>query len=141
LALPLCAGCNPASRLIGTWQLDADKFQTEMSSAGNNPLAGAMAQGVLSMMKFDLQLEFKADGGCAFTGSFLGQSRSTPGTWRYVRTDGDALVLMIKTDEQPAEREVRVKFVDHDRLETIPPVEAAAAIGPKTLSFKRVKAT
>jgi hypothetical protein len=140
LAAPLLAGCNPASKLVGKWQLEADKVQANLPAiGGDNPMVAAMASQMMSMMKFDIELEFQGDGTCQFAASVLGQSHRTSGKWRYLKTEGDVLVLMVTTAEQPGEREVRLKFVDDDHLETIPPMEAAAASGPKTLPFKRVK--
>lgn len=137
---PLLAGCNPAGKLVGKWELEADKLQASMPAVGgDNPMVAAMASSMMEMMKFEMDLEFKGDGNCLFTVGMLGQSQSKAGKWRYVRSEGDVLVLMVKTDEQAEEHEVKVKFIDNDHLETIPPVEAASAGGPKALPFRRVK--
>jgi hypothetical protein len=136
LVLAACglAGCNPAAKLVGKWDADFSSALADVEKSGN-PMA-ALAAGMMS--SFKMQTEFKADGTCSMNGSVFGQSVSAAGKWRYVKTDGDALVLMIKMDKEASERELRVKFVDNDTLEMVPPAEAA---GPsqQQLKFKRVK--
>ncbi len=95
-----------------------------------------MASSMMSSVK--LQTEFKSDGTCNVTGSFFGQSQTTSGTWRYAKTDGEALVLMVKAAGTETEKELRVNFIDNDNLEMVPPAGAPAEAGQK-LPFKRVK--
>lgn len=136
LAASSLAGCNPAAKLVGKWDADLSGAAAEVEKTGN-PLA-AMAAGMMSSVK--LQTEFKADGTCTVTGSFFGQSNSTSGKWRYSKSEGDTLVLMVKMDKETTERELRVKFIDHDTFEMVPPVHAGGQ-AQKSLPFKRVKAS
>jgi hypothetical protein len=128
--LTLLVGCSPGSQLIGTWEVDTAKIQP--AGGASNPLA-AMASGMLSMVK--VQTEFKADGEYAMTFSMLGQERSDHGTWRYDRTEGDDLVVKIKTSSVPNEQELRIHFIDREHLEMIPPGPATEG---QAMPFKRV---
>jgi hypothetical protein len=127
-------GCNPAGKLVGKWEADFSGVKSEAADTGN-PLA-AMAATMMSSVK--LQSEFKSDGTCSVTGSFFGQANTTSGTWKYVKSEGDTLVLMVIMDKGSQERELRVKFIDNDTFEMAPPVETAGQAG-KTLAFKRLK--
>jgi len=130
------AGCNPAARLLGQWEVDTTKLKANLGAAKDNPLAG-LAAGFLAMM--DVNMEFKADGTCSVAVSALGQSKTVAGKWRFVKAEGDEIVIAVKMDDKPEEREMRVKFVDDDHLEMLPPVDAASAAGGQTMPFIRVK--
>jgi hypothetical protein len=128
------SGCNPAAKLVGKWDADFSSALADVERSGN-PMA-ALAAGMMS--SFKLQAEFKSDGTCTMTGSVFGQSISSRGKWRYVKSDGEALVLMVTMDKQPGEKEVRVKFRDNDTFEMVPPTDAGGP-SPQQLTFKRVK--
>ncbi|MDX1948015.1 MAG: hypothetical protein SFU86_21630 [Pirellulaceae bacterium] len=128
-------GCNPAAPIVGKWEIDA----AAPTAPTDNPLAAAMAAGMLAMLKVDV--EFKADNTCSMTGQVLGQSLQKTGKWRYVKTDGDALVLMVHVDGDPNERELRVKVIDAEHLEMIPPAMSATPSPAAAYRFKRVKPT
>jgi len=120
LALVLLAasatGCSPAARLVGKWQLDTSTVTNELSG-GNQALAALMN----SVQALSMDIEFKGDGNVIVTGSVLGQSRTVNGAWRYVKSEGDSLVLMMKAQNDPAEREFRVRLIGPDRMEMVPP--------------------
>jgi hypothetical protein len=130
------AGCNPAAKLIGQWEVDTTQLQAKLGETKGNPLGG-MGASMLAM--FDFSIEFKSDGTCSAKVSILGQSNTVAGKWRFVKQDGDALVIAIKMDDKPDEREVRVRFSDNDHLEMEPPVSTGPAGEGKTLTFVRVK--
>lgn len=134
LAAVLFGGCSPAQKLVGKWTVDTEKAATSVTG-DHNPLA-AMAAGLMQAMQ--VEAEFKGDGGFSVTYNVLGQTGGESGSWRYLKSDGDALVLMMKANSNATEREVRVRFIDNDHIEMIPPAGAAADSG-KTLPFKRVK--
>lgn len=147
VVLAACAvsGCNPAARLVGKWDADMtqvnaamDKTKESLAQSGN-PF-GAFASMMIGSMS--LSVEFQADGKFSFGGTFMGQSNSVPGTWRYVKSDGDALVLMIKMDNASAEKEIQVKFTDNDHFEMAPPVDEGTPMpgGQQQLTFVRAKA-
>lgn len=131
LALAL-TGCNPAAKLVGKWEVDMDQAKAQVDQS--NPLA-AFAAGMMSMMK--VEMDFKADGTLTVGASVLGQSQTSTGSWKYVKTDGDAMVLSVKMEKDAQEREMRVKFKDEDHMEMAPPVGSDQ--GQQALLFKRVK--
>jgi hypothetical protein len=132
LTAALLTGCSPAGKLVGKWEADMSGVQSQIEKSGN-PLAGALA-GMMSMLK--VEAEFKADGTCTIGGSVLGQSGSNSGTWRYVKTDGSVLVVMVKGNGAE-EKELRLNFVDNDHFEMVPPEGTG---GGQKLPFVRVKA-
>jgi len=132
LTAALLTGCSPTAKLVGKWEADMSHVQAEIEKSGN-PLAGALA-GMMSMMK--IEAEFKADGTCSIGGSVLGKSGSNSATWRYVKSEGNVLVLMLKGDKNAEEKELRLSFIDNDHFEMVPP---AGTGGDQKLPFKRVK--
>jgi hypothetical protein len=127
-------GCNPAGKLVGKWEADLSGIQTEVAEA-DIPLA-SLASSWMSSLK--LQSEFSANGTCSFTGSFFGNAKTTNCKWRYVKSEGDTLVLMVAMEQGDKEGVLRVKFIDYDTFEMTPPIEAAAQAG-QTLVYKRLK--
>lgn len=135
----LLSGCSPGIKMVGTWEVDSEKLQADVAKeGGGNPLA-ALAAGMLSVI--EAQVEFKADGSFTGTASALGQQRTAKGTWRYAKTDGEDMVLSIKGDNDPAERELRVRFTDWDHIQMVPPIDSGGPIGTGSFPFKRVKKT
>jgi hypothetical protein len=138
LAALLVTGCgSPTSRLIGKWEADMSSVlgdvQAEAEKSGN-PLAGAFA-GLFA--DFKVEAEFKSDGTCMMTGSFMGASGSGGGKWRYLKSEGDTLVLMVKYDQGGEEKEFRVKFISNDEFEL---TGANDTGGQQMVPFKRVAA-
>jgi hypothetical protein len=133
----LMAGCNPGIKLVGKWELDSEKMRAKAEQeAGGNPLA-TLAAGMLSVV--ETEVEFKADGTFKGSASALGQLQTVTGTWRYSKTDGDDMVIAIKGERDAAEREVRVRFVDWDNIETEAPTGTQGVTGSGTFPFKRKK--
>jgi hypothetical protein len=126
-------GCSPGSRVVGQWEVDTGQVAGESSG---NPF-GALAAGMMSLVQ--VGAEFKADGTCSVSSSLLGRQISKPGKWRYDRTEGNVLVLMIQMEGDSAEREVRVGFSDPDHLEMVPPGVTDNKLADRKLPFKRVK--
>ena len=127
------AGCNPAAKAIGKWEADFSKAVAPAEDSGN-PLA-AMAASMMSSVK--LQFEFKADGTCNITGSFFGQSNTSSGKWRYAKTEGQTLVLMVAPSGREEEQELRLDFLDNDHFEMVPP-EGTGGRARQKLPFKRI---
>src|SRR4029453_16575761 len=134
LTSALLAGCNsPSGKLVGKWEADMSGVQSQLASSGN-PLAGAMA-GMMAMIK--VEAEFKADGTCSIGGSVFGQSSSGAAKWRYVKSEDNVLVLMLKPDQGGDEKELRITFTDNDHFQMVPP---AGTEGGQNMPFKRVVA-
>lgn len=128
-------GCNPAAKLVGKWEIDADKVKADLA-ANNNPMAAALG-GMMAMVK--VEPEFEADGTWTLTmGGPLG-SQSRSGTWKYVKSDGEVLVLNVAMENE-AERELRVKFIDNDHVQMEPPAGSGVPTSQgQAFSFRRVK--
>ena len=111
LLAALCfTGCgNPSAKLIGKWKMSG------ISGAEGNPLAGLMAQMI------NIGFEFKADGSCVSNVEALGQKQSATGSWRFVKSDGNDLVISLKMPPANKEGEVRIAFQDNDHCSFIPP--------------------
>ena len=110
LAAICCTGCgNPSAKLIGKWTMSG------ISGAGGNPLAGLMAQMI------NIGFEFKADGSCVSNVEALGQKQSATGSWRFVKSDGNDLVISLKMPPANKEGELRVAFQDNDHCSFVPP--------------------
>lgn len=127
--LAFCAGCgSPASRLIGSWQAEVvvpaaepDSFEARLKNA----IASAL----------QLSAEFTSDGKLIVRASALGQNREIAGTWKYLKSEGNVMVLEVKPEGQPATT-ARVTVVDNDHIQFVPP---DAAAGGQSLHFKRVR--
>jgi hypothetical protein len=119
LAIPLLVGCNPAAKVIGTWDLHIEEPQ---EPAGGGGLAGTrLPPALVSFMKPKMNIEFKQDGKCIVEAYMAGQKAMARGKWRHVKTEGDVMVLMVKMDEaeEKEEKEVRVRFIDRNKIETV----------------------
>ena len=125
LVAVFATGCgSPSAKLLGKWQMSA-------SAGGGNPLLSMMA----SAMKGEL--EFKGDGNLTMAVKTPLGDKSTTGTWKFVKADGKALVLTVKTADVP-ERETRLEFTDNDHFSMVP-LEVSEATKDIKLDFARVK--
>lgn len=131
IVLAACVlGCStdPSAKLIGRWEAELAPPTVDTESFGGK-LQGAF----LSLMK--MTLEFRSDGKLSFAASVMGKESNVLADWKYLRSEGNVLVLAVGRDGKSTE--TRVTVVDNDHIELIPP-----AGGPATepLSFKRVPA-
>jgi hypothetical protein len=125
----LFAGCNPAAKAVGKWEVDKTKALAQLPAGGDNPLA-AMMSNMASLIK--AELEFKADGTWTSEVGIMAASKSESGTWRYVKTENDTLVLAAKRGGV-AESEFKLKFIDDDH------VEVSGLAGGQSLPLVRKK--
>ncbi|ADB16204.1 hypothetical protein Psta_1529 [Pirellula staleyi DSM 6068] len=131
--MAVLTGCSPAAKLVGTWEVDIPAAQEKLKG---DPLA-LVAGPILSGLK--LNLTFQGDGNCTVDGTFLGQSKTVKGSWRFVKEEGTTLLLMVKLENEASEREMKVVFVDNDHIEAIPPT-GISPVGPAlTFPFVRKK--
>jgi hypothetical protein len=121
----LCfAGCgSPTAKLMGKWQLSA--------SGGGNPVLSMLASALKG------ELEFKGDGNFSMAVKTPLGDKSTSGTWRFVKAEGQALVLAVKTPDG-AEKEARLEFTDNDHFSMVP-FEVSEATKDIKFDFARVK--
>jgi hypothetical protein len=124
LAAFVLTGCgDPSAKLLGKWQLTA--------SGGSNPLA-AMAVAATTG-----ESEFKKDGNFSLNFKTPLGERAFSGTWRFVKVEGQTLVVAMKASDVP-ENESRLEFTDNDHFTTIPFV-AAEGLKDIKLNFARKK--
>src|SRR5262245_53491368 len=131
-AVAFSTGCNPAAKAIGTWEVETDKFQAQLPLTGDNAAAAVLA-GMSKLLQVRAELEIKADSTWRQEVSVAGNSQSSSGTWRYVKSEGDTLVLAAKSaggDEQ----EFKLKFIDNDHI------EASGMMANQSFPLRRKKA-
>jgi hypothetical protein len=128
-AVCLVVGCgNPSSRLIGKWEAELAPPTTESSS-----IEDRIKSGLVSLLK--MNVEFTADGRMNFQVAAMGQSTNTGGTWKYLKSEGNVLVLEIKPDNATASSVARVTMLDDNHIELVPPEGAPTQ---EALRFKRL---
>jgi hypothetical protein len=130
------SGCNPAGKLVGTWE--ANIKQSADSASSSNPL-GALAASMVSMVGGEV--DFKPDGTFSASGRVLGQSFTKQGKWKYHNSEKDVLVIKVQLDGDETEREVRVMFLDNDQIEMVPPGMSDNPLAGGPIPFKRKKAS
>jgi hypothetical protein len=131
LAIPLAAGCNPATKLHGKWDMETEETQPPAMGGAYIPSV------VAGFMKPKMHLEFLQNGTCKAEARMAGESESGRGKWRYVKTEGDVMVLMVQMDGGE-EHELRVRFLERNKIETVPlPVGDDEDWTEQTLVFTR----
>jgi len=134
LVVPLVAGCNPASKLHGTWDLATE--EPEDSGAGGGLGSTYIPPAIVGFMQLKRNVEFQDDGDCIAELKASGQTEKTKGKWRWVKTEGDVLVLKVQMGEAE-EQEVRVRFIDQNKIETVPLPVGKESWTDETVKFTR----
>ena len=142
LAVPLLAGCDPASKVVGTWDMKAEEPQ---DPAGGSGLGTYIPPALLNAMKPKMNIEFKQNGSCVVEAYAGGEKAEGRGKWKYVKTAKDMMVLKVKmngfADEEKKteyeEKELRVRFIDHNKIETVPLPVSEEPWTEQTLTFAR----
>jgi hypothetical protein len=119
LALPMLAGCNPAAKLHGTWDLETETPNpAEGGSVGG--IGGTyIPSAIQSFLQLKRNIEFKYDGNVIVELRAAGEMEKAKGKWKWLKSEKDVLVLKV-TMEGSQEQEVRVKFVDRNKVEMPP---------------------
>lgn len=131
LVVPLVAGCNPAAKLHGTWDLEVEK-----PDPAANALGTRVPSAILSFMQLKRNIEFQDDGDCIVELKASGQTEKAKGKWKWAKSEGDVLVLKVKLGEA-AEQEVRITFLEPDRIETVPFPVGEESWTDETATFTR----
>jgi hypothetical protein len=143
LAVSLLAGCNPAAKVVGTWDM---KLEEPQDPSGGGAFGGArLPPAMVNAMKPKMNIEFKQNGSCVVEAYAGGEKAMGRGKWKYVKTEKDVMVLKVKMDglsdkESKAEyeeKELRVRFIDHNKIETVPVPIAEEPWSEQTLTFAR----
>jgi hypothetical protein len=135
LLAALASGCSPAQQVVGKWDLDTARVMKQNEET--DVTKRLMAEAVFKLVK--VQIDFHGDGNYAVTGSFPGvPGVEKKGSWRYVKMDGKALVLMVKEAGKTDEDELRISLTDADHADISMP--SMALPGQKdSMPFVRVK--
>jgi len=141
LAVPLLVGCSPSAKLVGTWDM-----QTEPVDPSGGGLGGTyVPPALLNAIKPKMNIEFKENRSCVVEAYAGGEKAMGRGKWRHVKTEKDVMVLMVKMDglsdkeskKEYEEKEVRVRFIDHYNIETVPLPVSEESWSDVALTFKR----
>jgi VCBS repeat-containing protein len=127
-------GCSPAQRVVGKWELDTTKA---FGSSGTPEVQGLGA--MITLMQPKVFVTFEGNGNYLISGTFGPQKIDKNGSWRYVKTEGETLVLMVKQAGATDENELRVKFSDLDHAEMSVPMELPGNMQAPAMQFVRVK--
>src|SRR5687768_2591109 len=131
VALPLLVGCNPAAKLHGTWDVEVE--DPDQVSTG---LGTRIPSAIVSFMQLKRNIEFQDDGDCIVELKASGQTEKAKGKWKWVKSEKDVLVLKV-TMEGAEEKEVRVRFVDRNKIETVPLPVGDESWTDKPVTFMR----
>jgi len=123
LAVPLLTGCSPSAKLIGTWDM-----KTEPVDPAGSGMGTYVPPAILNAIKHKMNIEFKQTGNCVVESYAGGEKAEGRGKWKYVKTVKDVVVLKVKMDglsdkeakTEYEEKEIRVRFVNYNTIETIP---------------------
>lgn len=130
----LATGCSPAQQVVGTWDLDSSKpIPTEFFDA--NPLVGAM----LAMGKPDFRVTMQGDGAFLLNAKAGPVAHEKKGSWRFVKTEGKALLLMVKEAGKTEETELRFTPIDADHAELRMELDIAGQKINPAFSFVKAK--
>lgn len=131
LALPLLTGCSPASKLYGTWDVEVEDPEQVASGLGTR-----IPSAIVSLMQLKRNIEFQDDGDCIVELKAAGQTEKAKGKWRLVKAEKDVLVLKVQM-EGAEEKEVRVRFLDRNKIETVPLPVGEETWTDQTVTFTR----
>jgi VCBS repeat-containing protein len=119
---------------VGKWDLDTSKALGGELQAANPALAA-----FVPLLQPKVQITFEGNGNYAVNGSFGTQSLEKKGSWRYVKMDGKALVLMVKEAGKTEEDELRFTLTDADHAEMSVPMNVGGKTMNPAMPFVRVK--
>ena len=117
LAVPFLAGCNPGAKVIGTWDMHLDAPDSSASGFGTY-----VPPALLQAIKPKMNVEFKENGTCIVEAYAGGQKAESRGKWKYVKSEKDITTIKVtmpqaKEKEDQAEREIKLRFIDHNNVE------------------------
>ena len=131
----LAAGCSPAQPVVGTWELDTTKAISGDLQKSTPDLATQ-----LLFMKPEVRITFDGTGGFNSSTKFVGKAMEVKGSWRFVKAEGKALVLMVKEAGKTEESEVRFTLTDdNNHAEISREVSFAGQTMNPAIKFVRVK--
>jgi hypothetical protein len=132
LAVPFLAGCNPAAKLHGTW----DQVIEQPKDPGGGLANTYIPPAVISLMQLKRNIEFQDDGDCFVELKAAGETEKARGKWKWVKSEKDTLVIKVQLDGAE-EKEVRVKFLPGNKIETVPLPVGEESWTDRTVTFER----
>jgi len=142
LAVSLLAGCSPSAKVVGTWDM---KIEEPKDPSGGGLGGTYIPPALLNAMKPKMNIEFKQNGSCVVEAYAGGEKAMGRGKWRFVKTEKDVMVLKVKMEgladkeskQEYEEKEIRVRFIDHNKIETVPVPISEQSWSEQTLTFAR----
>lgn len=131
----LATGCSPAKVVVGTWELDSK------GAISNDLQKSAPALAALLLFNApEIRMTFEGTGGFAASTNMGGKAFDVKGSWRFVKADGKALILMVKEAGKTDENEVRFTLLDdNDHAEISRDLNFAGQTMKPAIKFVRVK--
>jgi len=126
-------GCSPAQQVVGTWEADIGK-----AFGGNLEKLDPVLASMITLKQATIKVQFEGNGSYQRIVTVGAQAMTQKGSWRYVKMDQKALVLMVKEAGKTDEMELRFKMTDADHAEMSMPSAAVPGL-PDSMSFVRVK--
>lgn len=123
------AGCSgpaiaPSAKPVGKWRINVSGMNMKMLAEPDGPVEAG-------------EEEYKGDGTLVTTASDPINEKMT-GTWKYVKSEGSVVVLLVKLPGIP-ERERRLEFTDDDHFILLPSKDATEASKNVTVHCVRIK--
>ena len=131
----LATGCSPATKVVGTWNVDYSQGIPSDFTKANQGLAST-----LLLLTPPIDVVFEGTGAYRVSGTFMGQKGEQKGTWRFLKMDGNTLILMVKPTGKADESELRMTFnTDNDHAEISMPMNLLGQQKSASLNFVRAK--
>jgi len=140
VALSGCA--NPSrERLIGKWEASFEMSEDDMANMTptDNPLVASFGKLLMKSLRADINWEFAADNTAIVSATFMGNTVTRRGTWRFLSGDETTTKVEVKF-ENDEPREVSFTFSDPDTFEAAPLANGKWQIN-RLVKFKRAVAT
>jgi len=126
----LATGCSPATKVVGTWKIDSSKpIPGDFFKA--NPLVGAL----LATAQPTFEIKFAGDGNFNLRAEVGPFKQEGKGSWRYVKSDGETLIIMVKESGKSDESELRFRLVDNEHAE----IQVPLGFSKEPFSFVKVQ--
>ncbi|QDU30735.1 hypothetical protein ETAA8_58830 [Anatilimnocola aggregata] len=108
----LTTGCSPAQQVVGTWNIDPSKpIPAEFFDA--NPLVASL----MSVGSPEVRVTMNGDGAFSSIAGIGPIKQERTGSWRFVKTEGKTLLLMVKESGKDEETELRFTPLDAEHAD------------------------
>lgn len=136
------SGCRPAieRKLVGSWQLDESEGLAKRMMGGNSSSVGSELMDtaldeMMEVAQVALSVEFARSGKLTTSTNVMGEPTQKTGTWSMTEhTENTATIEFVLEGDEP--ETIKVRFVDDDTIEMVPP---NLAVLNREYTFKRTK--